>query len=509
MKKITLLLILLFSVQISVFAATSLTSKTVGNTTNYYWGNKHVAYFKIMNLSNGFVEVEYCREIFLGMARSCNNELMMPMEAKSYQASFRKQVEEHSRLADENRRRTSPQEITKMQLKREQEQQIYMSEHARLVNEIDKYKQDLPNLDFELFNKYKSSYNTLIKDSYAVYTAPKNLLDLIPERCLFDGNLQKAKYSINDINYYLENSKKPIFIKYSIANNFNKLESLRFTYIHNNYYKDPLLSPAKGVASWSYEPEGRKGITLNDVKKWFEDYKKLLAPALDEYERVKREAERIEREESLQRRNELIQKSKEIQAKFPNSTIGNTIKDKQKKIIETNYSNLSFSSTLPLEQLYNLKFGHCYSLSGQELDLKIAANNDLKEENCLFVDKILIKKLTKLAKIKPIKTQQEYLLDEYMKNEYMQHVESNIGSHWNPSYRFTDKYTNRDVTVFFTLFKDGSVHDLKILKSSGNVYVDKEALDAVKNSAPFNSFPSGYMSPSMNVQFNFSYKHKL
>jgi len=282
-KKILSSLVILLIIQNQVLAGVNIVSKTLGNTTTYYLNNKAIGTYRTKKMENGFVKVETCYN-------GCQYSIMTPMQAESYRQVFK----EHIKYVEEDlvRLRVSPEEIKRQQLRQKQERQKYLAELTALEKQIETYQDNLPNIDFRLVNSYKSDRNTLIKDTYAVFTAPKNLFDLIPDGYLFDGDLQRVYVPGGyDINYYLANSKKPVFVKSTVSKklhttDFDK-EYLRFNYIHNKYYKNPALAPANGIAMFNYEPESEYGISLNDVRKWFEAYKNTLAPYLAEYEKVK------------------------------------------------------------------------------------------------------------------------------------------------------------------------------------------------------------------------------
>lgn len=205
-KKILFSLVILLLMQNQVLAGVNIVSKTLGNTTTYYLNNKAIGTYRTKKMENGFVEVETCYN-------GCQYSIMTPMQAESYRQVFK----EHIKYVEEDlaRLRVSPEEIKRQQLRQKQERQKYLADLTALEKQIETYQDNLPNIDFRLVNSYKSDRNTLIKDTYAVFTAPKNLFDLIPDGYLFDGDLQRVYVPGGyDINYYLANSKKPVFVKY-------------------------------------------------------------------------------------------------------------------------------------------------------------------------------------------------------------------------------------------------------------------------------------------------------
>ena len=77
-----------------------------------------------------------------------------------------------------------------------------------------------------------------------------------------------------------------------------------------------------------------------------------------------------------------------------------------------------------------------------------------------------------------------------------------ITKKWTPPQ--TDK--DADVTVEYTIMKNGYVKDPRIVKSSGNNAIDKSAIDALNNASPLPPLPLSYDKDSINVKFNFTVK---
>jgi TonB family protein len=55
----------------------------------------------------------------------------------------------------------------------------------------------------------------------------------------------------------------------------------------------------------------------------------------------------------------------------------------------------------------------------------------------------------------------------------------------------------------FSIYKDGSVKDIKIVQTSGNVSMDNSALRALMTSNPMPALPSDYGKSYVTVTFDF------
>ena len=85
-------------------------------------------------------------------------------------------------------------------------------------------------------------------------------------------------------------------------------------------------------------------------------------------------------------------------------------------------------------------------------------------------------------------------------NPYMQELQRIIKRNWQPT-RDTESYT---VIVFFKITKEGELFDLSIKESGGTRIRNKQAIRAVKRSAPFPKLPEG--SPDfVSIEFSFDY----
>lgn len=88
---------------------------------------------------------------------------------------------------------------------------------------------------------------------------------------------------------------------------------------------------------------------------------------------------------------------------------------------------------------------------------------------------------------------------------YMYRMQTKIKSNWNPP----KQEVSSRVTVFYSINKDGSLREYKILKSSGVKELDNAAIEALKKSFPSEPLPEGFGGKSVDVQFTFDYNvHK-
>lgn len=84
---------------------------------------------------------------------------------------------------------------------------------------------------------------------------------------------------------------------------------------------------------------------------------------------------------------------------------------------------------------------------------------------------------------------------------YVQKVKEAIKANWHPKAGLEE----RSVHVVFSIREDGSVHDIKITKSSGSQEVDQSALEAVQAASPFGQLPPGAPA-EIEIQYNFNWQ---
>lgn len=84
---------------------------------------------------------------------------------------------------------------------------------------------------------------------------------------------------------------------------------------------------------------------------------------------------------------------------------------------------------------------------------------------------------------------------------YMNELQRQIKSNWNPPYGSKAKQT----VLLFKIAKDGKLLSCSIEKSSGNQKFDNAAIKAVKITAPFKALPKEYAESSVDINFTFDY----
>ncbi|MDR3253783.1 MAG: TonB family protein [Endomicrobium sp.] len=78
-----------------------------------------------------------------------------------------------------------------------------------------------------------------------------------------------------------------------------------------------------------------------------------------------------------------------------------------------------------------------------------------------------------------------------------------IGRQW----RWAENYGKLRTLVYFKIHRDGTVFDISIKKSSGNMEYDKNALDTIRRAAPFPDLPENYSGQTLGVFFEFKYRN--
>ncbi len=96
-----------------------------------------------------------------------------------------------------------------------------------------------------------------------------------------------------------------------------------------------------------------------------------------------------------------------------------------------------------------------------------------------------------------------YPASDFTDTGYMQKVHKKVGLAWKRPEQ-TPKPGGKAV-VIATILRDGSLLEAKLHMKSGLEAWDKSALDAVKQSSPFDPLPKGYPRTSVEVHFHFEY----
>ena len=85
-------------------------------------------------------------------------------------------------------------------------------------------------------------------------------------------------------------------------------------------------------------------------------------------------------------------------------------------------------------------------------------------------------------------------------SKYLSGMESKVRPNWRPAFRQDDRRT----VLTFNIEKDGRVTGLRVTQSSGSPEVDRESLDAIEKSAPFDPLPSDFPLDSLEITFSFN-----
>ncbi len=507
-KKVILFLLaimVLFFISSQTIVQADVIVKNTGNTTLFYSKNTLIARYRVKNMSNGLVEVETCHNGY------CKYTIMTPMQAQTFRQNFQDRIKRIVKVDEE---------IAARRQKADKERAVYIQEqktkHKNFIKEVEEYQKNLSvNLDFKVKNSCNASKNTLIVDSYAVFAAPKEKFDLIPEGALFDSNLQRVWQSsygatfvgyadladmqelkINNYSCYQRNN--PVFIKETLSPEGDErydAKVARFNFIKNGRYKDFAMYMDCNYAR-KYAV-GYDGITVDDAKTWFEDYKNFLAPYLEEYQKIKNLVAQANKEEKIEFRRKLNKNSLEVQKKYPNKTVGDLINDKQKMKLRNDYykniKSLLVDWNFTLDELFNLKLGSYYLAKGVELKPDDVDDNFLDKENYFLANKDLVNLLKRAAKASDNKTLEVNL------SIYKQHVFKRIEDNWK---RYKDSDVG-DITISFKVAKSGKLLNYSIIKSSGNIKHDKDLVKALWYSSPFEIFPTNFSDEEIDFEFTF------
>lgn len=82
---------------------------------------------------------------------------------------------------------------------------------------------------------------------------------------------------------------------------------------------------------------------------------------------------------------------------------------------------------------------------------------------------------------------------------YMATMQKRVKENW----RAPEVSANKQTVASFSINRNGGVSDLTIKESSGDVRADEQALDAIRQTAPFEQLPAAYKGTKINIQFRF------
>ena len=243
MKKIIILLLALVFIQGITWAKTQLSYKKINNTTIFYSKVEAIGTYKIVKMSNGFVEVEAC---FRG---SCKYEMKTPMAAEAGIREFRREIQTYEYIYSEIKRGNE---------EAKQKEKIYNANKSIIVKKVaitsktgDKIalEEDKNGDDFLIINNKRTAIGSHIaspsKDDDITYNLypPQNyqLEDVIKEAKYEDRN-KTDKRSYNDI----------IYNSYKLNSLFKTVYRLRVE--HNVNYNDAIKLMSFGVDNGNYKP---------------------------------------------------------------------------------------------------------------------------------------------------------------------------------------------------------------------------------------------------------------
>ena len=84
--------------------------------------------------------------------------------------------------------------------------------------------------------------------------------------------------------------------------------------------------------------------------------------------------------------------------------------------------------------------------------------------------------------------------------KYFSEIQRRVKRNWNPKYAL-EEYTT---VLTFSIQRNGQITLLAVRRTSGSQEVDREALEAVQDSAPFDPLPANFPLDEINVEFNFN-----
>lgn len=108
---------------------------------------------------------------------------------------------------------------------------------------------------------------------------------------------------------------------------------------------------------------------------------------------------------------------------------------------------------------------------------------------------ILVPPITNKDVEKPTKEQPTYFED------YMRNLEKTIKSNWHPPI----DSTSNNVTLLFSIDKEGNIHSIQLKKSSGLPAADISAIRAVSELKKFRPLPKEYDGNDITIKFDFEF----
>ncbi len=110
-----------------------------------------------------------------------------------------------------------------------------------------------------------------------------------------------------------------------------------------------------------------------------------------------------------------------------------------------------------------------------------------------------------LPQIAKTESAQDVKQAEY--NTYLERVKKSVFRAWEPEQASRNKEQGR-VVLEFTILRDGSLENIRILRSSGYPSLDREAMRAVKAVSPFRPLPERTGLSELSIRYTFNYSLK-
>ena len=90
--------------------------------------------------------------------------------------------------------------------------------------------------------------------------------------------------------------------------------------------------------------------------------------------------------------------------------------------------------------------------------------------------------------------------------QYAGVIKTKIANNWDYPAEARLSLMEGEVTVLFSLVRDGGMTQIKIERGSGFDVLDKEVLRAIRSSVPFPSFPESIKVNRLNIKARFNYQ---
>ena len=88
---------------------------------------------------------------------------------------------------------------------------------------------------------------------------------------------------------------------------------------------------------------------------------------------------------------------------------------------------------------------------------------------------------------------------------YLENVKQGVKKNWVSLIKETDRMKKGRLAIMFAITKDGTVAGMKIVRSSGDVALDRAAWGGITASNPFPPLPSDFEGRYLALRFGFLY----